>query len=132
MPDCQQGVCIGHSLDLDCKSSNELSKGLVISLRQAEKRRNSWFRTGARHKNEFKLLHKLGLVDERSCDIGPPSSVKNIVRFCVMAEESARPGPCRVRKLVHVSQWRGHPVGFGLASLESAPRVGFLGNRSSR
>ncbi|RWW43231.1 hypothetical protein BHE74_00051137 [Ensete ventricosum] len=49
-----------------------------------------------------------------------------------MAEESARPGSCRVRKLVHVSQWRGHPVGFGSASLESAPRVGFLGNRSSR
>ncbi|RWW43232.1 hypothetical protein BHE74_00051136 [Ensete ventricosum] len=58
MPDCQQGVCIGHSLDLDCKSSNELSKGLVISLRQAEKRRNNWFRTGARHKIEFKLLRK--------------------------------------------------------------------------
>ncbi|RWW60847.1 hypothetical protein BHE74_00032134 [Ensete ventricosum] len=52
--------------------------------------------------------------------------------FGAVAEESTRPSPCRVRKLVHVSRWRGRPVGFGLASRESTPRVGFLGNHSSR
>ncbi|RWV89407.1 hypothetical protein BHE74_00028583 [Ensete ventricosum] len=41
---------------------------------------------------------KLGLLDGCSCDIGPPSSVKNIGGFDIIAEELARLGPYRVRK----------------------------------
>ncbi|RRT76794.1 hypothetical protein B296_00007753 [Ensete ventricosum] len=35
---------------------------------------------------------------------------KSVVGFCAIAEESSRPGPCLVRKLVHVSRGRGHPI----------------------
>ncbi|RZR90475.1 hypothetical protein BHM03_00018366 [Ensete ventricosum] len=42
--------------------------------------------------------------------------------FGVVAEESARPGPYRVHKHVHVSRCRWRPIGFGLVSREPVPR----------
>ncbi|RWW42745.1 hypothetical protein BHE74_00051671 [Ensete ventricosum] len=52
--------------------------------------------------------------------------------FGVVAEESGRPGPCRVYKLVQVSQGRGLPIQIGSASREFAPLVGSFGLRLAR
>ncbi|RZR92930.1 hypothetical protein BHM03_00021300 [Ensete ventricosum] len=65
---------------------------------------------------------RLGSLDGHSCVIDPLSSAKNVVGFGVVAKESVQPSPCRVHKLVHVSQ--GRQIEIGLASLESIPRLG--------
>ncbi|RZR80932.1 hypothetical protein BHM03_00007042 [Ensete ventricosum] len=47
-----------------------------------------------------------------------------VVGFGAVAEESTRPGLCRVCKLVHVGRGQGRSVQNGSASRESAPWVG--------
>ncbi|RWW37730.1 hypothetical protein BHE74_00057122 [Ensete ventricosum] len=42
--------------------------------------------------------------------------------FSAVTEESAWPSPCRVRKLIHVSRWRGCSVWVGSTSRELTPR----------
>ncbi|RZS21777.1 hypothetical protein BHM03_00054457 [Ensete ventricosum] len=60
------------------------------------------------------------------------TSHKQCWGFGVVAEESGRPGPCRVYKLVQVSQGRGLPIQIGSASREFAPLVGSFGLRLAR
>ncbi|RWW14118.1 hypothetical protein GW17_00022136 [Ensete ventricosum] len=60
------------------------------------------------------------------------TSHKQCWGFGVVTEESGRPGPCRVYKLVQVSQGRGLPVQIGSASREFAPLVGSFGLRLAR
>ncbi|RWW70571.1 hypothetical protein BHE74_00021743 [Ensete ventricosum] len=55
-----------------------------------------------------------------------------VVGFGAVAEESTRPGLCRVCKLVHVGRGQGRSVQNGSASRESAPWVGSFGLCMSR
>ncbi|RRT73877.1 hypothetical protein B296_00032304, partial [Ensete ventricosum] len=57
----------------------------------------------------------------------PPSSTKNIVKLCVLAEESAWLGFACMRKLVHVGREEVRKLGRGrLCLLGNAPRLGLL------
>ncbi|RWW59837.1 hypothetical protein BHE74_00033221 [Ensete ventricosum] len=52
--------------------------------------------------------------------------------YSATAEKLARLGPCRVRKLIHVSREWGRLIGVDSASQEPTPQVGFFGNCSGR
>ncbi|RWW59742.1 hypothetical protein BHE74_00033304 [Ensete ventricosum] len=75
------------------------------------------------------MLIEVCLAEGALATLGPPSSTKNIVKLCVVAEESARLGSTHVRKLVHVEWEEVGKLRRGRRGLlGNAPRLGLLGS----
>ncbi|RWV83769.1 hypothetical protein BHE74_00036098 [Ensete ventricosum] len=68
-------------------------------------------------------------VEGRASEV---QSLKEVQALLLVPKMLGDYSPCRVHKLVHVSQEWGNSIGVGSTSREPAPRVGFFGNRSRR